>query len=148
MESLLQTEGNAHVIRRIESLRADAPRQWGKLTLAQMLVHCQRPFLVASGELKLKRSLLGRVFGGMAKKKFVASDAPFKRNLPTDPRFLAPEAHDVAKEQAALVTLVRRFGAEGLRTTDPHPFFGVLESAEWDRLLAKHLDHHLRQFGA
>jgi len=26
-------------------------------------------------------------------------------------------------------------------------FFGPLTADEWDRLLWKHLDHHLRQFG-
>ncbi len=30
---------------------------------------------------------------------------------------------------------------------DPHPFFGNLNSEEWDTLNWKHLDHHLRQFG-
>jgi Protein of unknown function (DUF1569) len=33
-------------------------------------------------------------------------------------------------------------------TQKPHPFFGALTVAEWDGLQWKHLDHHLRQFGA
>ena len=35
----------------------------------------------------------------------------------------------------------------GVVTQDPHPFFGRMTGEEWDRLLWKHLDHHLRQFG-
>ena len=29
-----------------------------------------------------------------------------------------------------------------------HPFFGAMTSEEWSVLMYKHLDHHLRQFGA
>jgi hypothetical protein len=48
------------------------------------------------------------------------------------------------------VDLVERFGAAGAagRLVPQHPFFGPLTSAEWDVLMWKHLDHHLRQFGA
>ncbi|WP_424351099.1 DUF1569 domain-containing protein [Lutimonas sp.] len=28
-----------------------------------------------------------------------------------------------------------------------HPFFGELNREEWARLVYKHLDHHLKQFG-
>ena len=45
--------------------------------------------------------------------------------------------------------LVRAFHARGPeKLAKEHPFFGPLTSAEWDRLQWKHLDHHLRQFGA
>lgn len=30
----------------------------------------------------------------------------------------------------------------------PHPFFGNLNKDEWSRLIYKHLDHHLKQFGS
>jgi Protein of unknown function (DUF1569) len=33
-------------------------------------------------------------------------------------------------------------------TTHPHSFFGRMTADEWAILMYKHLDHHLRQFGA
>ena len=54
------------------------------------------------------------------------------------------------KNRAALIELlqqVSKAGPEGL-TKDPHPFFGIMTTAQWDTLLWKHTDHHLRQFGA
>ena len=147
MSSLQHAPENAAVIQRIEALRADARQQWGKMTIAQTLAHCQRPLRVAAGELQLKRGLIGLLFGRMAKKKYVVSEAPFKPNSPTDPRFLAPDAHDFAEEQSTLIELVRRYGETGAVTQEPHPFFGPMSSAEWDQLMWKHLDHHLRQFG-
>ncbi|MCB0510451.1 MAG: DUF1569 domain-containing protein [Bacteroidetes bacterium] len=29
-----------------------------------------------------------------------------------------------------------------------HPFFGNLSKADWQRLIYKHIDHHLQQFSA
>ena len=39
-------------------------------------------------------------------------------------------------------------GGPRVCTTHPHPFFGRLTPAEWAIQQYKHLDHHLRQFGA
>ncbi|MBK9491412.1 MAG: DUF1569 domain-containing protein [Haliscomenobacter sp.] len=48
-----------------------------------------------------------------------------------------------------MITYVQRWISEGSAaiTTDEHPFFGKMSAEEWDIML-KHLDHHLRQFGA
>lgn len=32
-------------------------------------------------------------------------------------------------------------------TNDPHTFFGVMTTEEWDTLMWEHLDHHVRQCG-
>ena len=147
MISLRDTAENKNILQRLEQLRGDASPRWGKMNPAQMLVHCQRPLLVAAGKLPLKRGLLGRLFGRMAKKKFITSDAPFNQNSPTDPRFLDSDAQDFERERDELVGLVQAFAGVGATTRDPHPFFGPLTPEEWDRLMWKHLDHHLRQFG-
>lgn len=148
MTSLRLPDRLDETLRRIQSLRADSAREWGKLTLPQMLAHCQRPLEVAAGELELKRGLIGLLFGKLAKKKFITGDGPFGRNSPTDPRFLSSAADDLERERAHLVQLVKDYCERGPRTPGPHPFFGPLTREEWDRLMWKHLDHHLRQFGA
>ncbi len=53
-------------------------------------------------------------------------------------------------EQHRLSALIDRFAAAGPAgcTTHPHTFFGPLTPQEWAALMYKHLDHHLRQFGA
>lgn len=147
MMSLSEAPENAAAIQRIEALRADKRPQWGRMTCAQMLAHCQKPLQVAAGELKLKRRLIGRLLGGWAKKKFVVGEAPFSPNSPTDPAFRISDERDFEREKAGLIELVKRYGEHGVVTRDPHPFFGPMSCAEWDRLLWKHLDHHLRQFG-
>jgi len=57
---------------------------------------------------------------------------------------------DFATEQQRLLASVDRFSAGGPAqfTTYPHTFFGPMTPAEWAIMHYKHLDHHLRQFGA
>ena len=147
MKSLRDASENAAVLQRLESLSGDTPPLWGRMDGAQMLAHCQKPLLVAAGELTLKRGLIGVLFGRMAKKKFVDSPQAFKPNGPTDPRFLVSDPDDFDAEQERLLRLVRRYADEGPQL-DVHPFFGRMSPEDWDHLNWKHLDHHLRQFGA
>ena len=48
------------------------------------------------------------------------------------------------------IATVETFAAEGPAcwSRHPHPFFGPLKPQQWAILMYKHLDHHLRQFGA
>ena len=148
MGSLRQDPSKAAILERIEALRADSTARWGKMNCAQMLSHCRKPFELALGELEMKRALVGKLLGGWAKKKYVVGDAPFGQNAPTDPKFRVADERDFEREKQGLLELLGRFAEEGVLTRGPHPFFGPLSAEEWDRLLWKHLDHHLRQFGA
>jgi hypothetical protein len=147
--SLFEPEGLARMLARVDALRADSPRAWGKMTIGQMLAHCQQPLRVALGELPLKRSLVGILFGRMAKRQLLASK-PWSKGMPTAPEFRIRDERDFVRERTALRALVERFGRGGpaALTPRPHPFFGKLTAAEWQALQWRHLDHHLTQFGA
>lgn len=134
---------------RLKTLRADSRAQWGKMSAAQMVVHCQQPLRVAIGQLRLKHGLIGKLFGKMAKRKLL-SDQPWSRGMPTAPEFKVTTNPDFESERRALLDLVRRFGEGGPSslTPLPHPFFGPLTPDEWSELQWRHLDHHLKQFGA
>ena len=149
MKSLFNAADNRDILARISRLSPDTRPLWGKMNVTQMVAHCQVPMQVALGERKLKRGLIGLLFGGMAKRRMVG-EIPFRRNLPTDPNYIIPDdGRDFALEQERLMELVERFaksGPAGL-TKEAHPFFGKMTVEEWDILSWKHLDHHLRQFG-
>ena len=149
MKSLFNTSDNNQMIDRINRLTANSKAEWGKMSSGQMLVHSQRPLQVAFGELKLKRTLIGVLFGNIAKKKLARGEEPFSKNLPTDKNFIVTDQRNVEEEKKKLIALVQKFarvGPEGI-TKEPHPFFGIMTTQEWDTLMCKHLDHHLRQFG-
>lgn len=147
--SLFDREECERILERVARLRADSPRGWGTLDAARMLAHCQAPLRVALGDLNLRRGLVGILFGKLAKRQLLR-DEPFKRGLPTAPEFKVAEARDFDRERDTLVELVQRFqrGGASALIDGPHPFFGPLTVEEWDTLQWKHLDHHLRQFGA
>lgn len=146
-ESLFDPAGNQAVLARIQKLRGDAKPQWGKMDAARMVAHGAVGLKLAMGDMKLKRVLIGLLFGRMAKKQLLRPE-PFKRGLPTAREFRIQSTRGFETERAELVALVKRFAAgPSVLTKEAHPFFGELTTQEWDALQWKHLDHHLRQFG-
>ncbi len=149
MRSLFNIADNNEIIGRINGLTPDSRGGWGKMNVAQMLTHVQVPLKVAFGELRLKRSLAGILFGRIAKKK-LSSDRQWQKSMPTDKNFIVAGNRNFSREKEDLLLLVRRFaelGPAGI-SHQAHPFFGNLTADDWDKLMWNHLDHHLRQFGA
>ena len=148
MKTIFNDADYAAIMKRIESMQADSPRQWGKMTQDQVMHHCAHAAKLAIGEVRLKRSLLGRILGPIAKKGFL-EDKPFKRSLPTASELVVSNKYDFEKEKAELISLVKKLheGGEAGATKHPHGFFGDLTPQQWGESQWKHLDHHLRQFG-
>jgi len=137
------------IVGRINSLTPATQHAWGKMGVAQMLAHCATAMEVATGKRAARRLLIGRLLGPLFKSRYY-DDSQFTKNSPTHPTFVIREERDFAKEKDRLIGLVREFsaGGEAKCTTAPHSFFGPLSPAQWGIGTYKHLDHHLRQFGA
>ena len=151
MNSLFSDEGVRQLKYRITTLKPDSKGQWGKMDVAQMLAHCQAPLNVGIGGHELpKYNFFLRAIGRMVKNKLVKDDKPFKHSQPTDKSFVVGDKRDFEIEKTKLMEAVDKFSALGKsgKLKGAHPFFGKLSQAEWDKLQWKHLDHHLRQFGA
>lgn len=149
MKSLFSSAESNELINRIQKLNPETKSVWGKMTVAQMLVHAQKPFKVAAGEIILKRGLISFLIGGIARKT-LTGPKPFQKNLPTDKNFIVTDHPSFDTEKNNLIAHVKRFTIKGEAaiTDKPHPFFGKMSVKQWDALMYKHLDHHLRQFGA
>jgi hypothetical protein len=148
MQSLFDQQVSNDLIKRVNQLSATATPQWGKMNVGQMLAHCKVGFKVATGETRIKRAFLGLIFGRLGKKQLL-TDKPFGKNLPTAKEFIFTGEADFNEEKTTLVNYLTKVqqGGPSVFTTEPHPFFGKMSTAEWDALMYKHLDHHLRQFG-
>ena len=114
-----------------------------------MMAHCTSALESAINDKPLPRDFMGRIFGKMAK-SVLTNEKPFKKNLPTSKHYLVTEPVDFDKEKARLIDVVTRFSKGGPAQLDNkiHPFFGRMTAEEWSTSQLKHLDHHLRQFGA
>ena len=134
---------------RLDALRPENERRWGKMNVSQALAHCAAGMEMAMGERCPPRSLFGRLIGPMFKSIY-SNEKPFPPNSPTDKSLVVSNQPEFAGEQVRLRGLIERFSAAGAPgcTTHPHCFFGRLTPQEWAIGMYKHLDHHLRQFGA
>src|SRR6476469_5013772 len=150
MKNLFDAKTADEVKSRTMSLRRDSVRQWGKMNPAQALAHCAASLEMAVGDRKPPQMLLGRVIGGLVKPMALGNDDPMKRNSPTVPSLVVSDERELETERTRLCSLIDRFTTAGPQgcTTHPHSFFGRLNPQEWAILMYKHLDHHLRQFGA
>lgn len=149
MGSLFDSTTYGDIVRRLDSLQPSAERQWGKMTTAQMLEHTARALEMAAGKRQTKQMLLGKLIGWMFKGGFVGPK-PFAKNGPTGPDFIIADEPDFARTKARLRSLIVEFHDKGERGCDgnTHAFFGRMTGAEWGITQFKHVDHHLRQFGA
>jgi len=134
---------------RIESLRPGSPRAWGTMDAAQMMSHCALALEAATGDAVLHSNLMARLIGPLFKGRMVGPE-PFSKGSPTHPMLVTKGPCDFDRERARLVAVVRKFHDAGPESAAKyrHAFVQRLTGDEWGRLQFKHLDHHLRQFGA
>jgi hypothetical protein len=149
MNNLFEAADRQKILERLGRLQEGATRQWGKMDPAQMCAHCVAALEVGAGDVVKQHSFIGKVLGRFVKGSLLG-EKPFSKNSPTDPSFVVADPRDFARERARLVEIVRRFGEAGASAAEGrmHSFFGRLKGDEWGVLMHKHLDHHLRQFGA
>lgn len=149
MKNLFERESVDEVIARLDTLQPASQRQWGKMDVAQMLAHCAAAMDMASGKINPQRMLIGRLLGPLVKPIYT-NEKPFSQNNPTEKKLVISDQRDFQRERERLKVCVREFhkGGEAKCTRHPHPFFGHLSPGDWSRGMYKHLDHHLRQFGA
>ena len=131
---------------RLASIRPDSPRQWGSMTADQMLWHVNQ-FLAASlgeGTLSVQKTAIPP-----ALMKFFLLYMPWPKSAPTNKSAVAKEQHDLEAERARCRELIAKFVSRPIDADWPaDPSFGPVSGKFASRLHAKHLDHHLRQFGA
>src|SRR5215472_14723814 len=107
MKNLFEPGAVQEVMNRIEQLKPDSQRQWGKMDAAQMMAHCSAALEMASGKLVAKRTLIGRIIGRRLR-HLLTDDSPFPRNSPTA-KELKVASRDFQQEQERLRQCVRQF---------------------------------------
>jgi hypothetical protein len=133
------------LVSRLDRLDRNATPRWGRMSVDQMLWHVNEALLFALGRVQPEP---GRPPLPRALVKFVVLNLPWPKGAPTNRRFVASGPYDFDGERARCRELIVELGRRPLdemHTT--HPAFGRMSGRDQSRLQAKHLDHHLRQFG-
>ena len=149
MQTLFDPAGRERIFDRLARLPPDAPRQWGKMEAGQMLAHCSTALSMATGDQPRKQKLIGKIFAPFVRSSLLG-EKPFSRNSPTDPAFIVTGKKEFETERRRLTDLIELFAARGPEkaASQTHSFLGKLSGDEWGVMMYKHIDHHLRQFGA
>ena len=151
LKSLFDTSSNHEIILRIEKLTKDSNALWGKMSVNQMMEHVDLHLKMTNGEIRVTRSFAGKIFGLAVKKYFLHGDNLLTKSLPTHEKLIPEGNPDFELMKKNLINSVHKFailGGNNVGKESQHYFFGKLTNSEWDVLMWKHLDHHLKQFGA
>ena len=147
MATLFNPTDRARLVERIQSLEPTAERRWGTLHLPKALSHMGDQLAMALGDIEVPaiRSVLS-----LPPLRFlVVHVLPVPRGVKTAPALLQTDIGELDEARRRLLGLIERFVANGPDGTwSPHPLFGSLSGKDWGVLGAKHLNHHLKQFGA
>lgn len=146
MGSIYNTADNEAIIARINSLTPESQPLWGKMRVDQMCNHCNAAIQVAFGKQELKINFLMRILGKMLKNKAFNND--FGKNSPTAKEFRFDGSYDFEASRKLFADSFSQFtrGTSVIKVMD-HPFWGKMTYEDWDKLMWRHADHHLRQFG-
>ncbi len=141
---ILHDDGaRAEIIERMQSLRPDSRRRWGRMTVDQMLWHVNQGLLASLGQLQTEPARMP--FPALARP--LALRLPWPRGARTAPEWRALSEHDFERERKRYLLLVGDFTRRSLgESFGLHPLFGSMTGRDWSRMHYKHADHHLRQF--
>lgn len=148
MNTLFNSNDLSGILSRIEKLTPRSQGQWGKMSVAQMLAHCNISVQTAMGKHIVKPTpFITRLIGRMLKAGAL-SEKPFGKNSPTDKSYIFKGEMNFEENKATLIQSIKNFheGGHAGCTTHPHPFFDHFTPEQWGVFQWKHLDHHLRQF--
>jgi hypothetical protein len=147
MRSIFNPADVASLQARLHSITATTPGLWGRMNAPQMICHVRDQMRCAIGELPAKRRK--NILSNKLLRHVVVFMMPWpKGKLPTSPEMQTSQPTDWDEDLSITSDTLRRAAA-----ADPdaewaeHPVFGRLSGREWGRLIYKHTDHHLRQFG-
>ena len=148
MGSILNDSDRAAICSRVRSLSASSTARWGRMGVTGMLEHLRLSARMAVGELTVA-SANKRAFQLFPLKHLILYVLPFPKGAPTAPELQPGSPASFEEERAAMVALLERIGAGPREGPGPaHPLFGPLSWREWGAATYKHVDHHLKQFGA
>lgn len=137
------------IIERINSLTPTTQGKWGKMSVDQMLAHCNVTYELIYDDIHPKTNFLMRFILKTFVKKVVTNEVPYKQNSSTAPQFIVKGDKDFEAERKRLISYItktQQLGESHFDGKESHSF-GALNKTEWNNMFYKHLNHHLTQFG-
>ncbi|MGH9255564.1 MAG: DUF1569 domain-containing protein [Vicinamibacterales bacterium] len=145
MKKMHDPSYRAQLVQRVQALRPDTQRKWGTMSVDQMLWHVSDALALSIGDMTIPVEKPPMPRGLL---KFIVLNLPWSKGAPTHPAFVAKRNYDFTAERARCLQLIDTLASRELHAEWPiHPVFGRMTGEQVSRLHAKHLNHHLAQFG-
>ena len=144
----LKSEGAiAELVARARRVGPDVRPRWGSLDAPRMMCHVADAVRLSLGDIPThpRPRTLMQTF---PLRDLVLYWLPWPHGV-RGPReaFTTPPCALDMDVQALEAVLVRFLDHRPTAEWPPHPLFGPMTAGDWNRLLYRHTDHHLRQFG-
>lgn len=149
MKNIFEVNDIDEMIQRIEKLTPSTQAVWGKMNVAQMLGHCNVTYELVFEDKHARPKGIKKWLLKTFVKKIVVGDKPYKKHGQTAPEFIISDTREFEVEKKRLIDYINKtqeLGVSHFDGKESHSF-GVMTKEEWNRMFAKHLDHHLSQFG-
>ena len=153
MQNIFDRAACDALIGRINRLTTASKPVWGKMNAAQMLAHVSKPYEMVCdpnyGATHKRPNAFARFLLKRFLKPIVVGPKPYAKNSRTAPSFVVADERELEAERKRLIGYIDQVQAWGTKHFDgkDNHSFGVMTAQEWNNLFAKHLEHHLRQFG-
>jgi hypothetical protein len=150
LPNIFTKEVSEQIIARLHQLTPKTQPQWGKMSVSQMLAHCNVTYEMTYEDKHPKPNFLMKIILKAFVKKTVTNEVPYKHNSQTAPAFIIKDEKNFEAERKRLIAYIQQtqqLGEAHFDGKESHSF-GVLNKTEWNNMFYKHLNHHLTQFGA
>ena len=150
MKSVRNPSDREALLGRVESLVGTEAAAWGRMNVNQMVSH-----LVQAGTLPFEATLddHSNFLSRNIMKPLVLYLLPIPKEVKTTPDLDQQEngrkPGEFEEDKRLVADSIERCAAiPPEQVCSYHPFFGPMTPKQWGILAHKHIDHHLRQFGA
>lgn len=149
MKNVFSLNDTKEIINRIDQLTPDTKGLWGKMSVAQMLAHCNVSYEMAFEKIHPAPNAFMKFILKLLVKNTVVNEKPYKKSSQTAPAFIMKDEKDFSVEKERLINYIKRVQELGENYFEGKESlsFGALTKTEWNNMFYKHLDHHLQQFG-
>lgn len=148
MSTLFDTQAREAIKARLDRLSPQAQRQWGTMNVGQMICHLCDHLGVALG--RVPSSPAPAMTANPIMRWFAIRLMPWpKGKLDSPKEQFTTEPGEFEQDRDRLKALIDEFATKGAEGDfGSHSIFGHLGGKRWGQLAHRHIDFHLRQFGA
>lgn len=150
MQNIFDAQDAQSYIDRINKLSPETQRKWGKMSVDQVLAHLNVAYSITFEPEKHKPpGFVAKFFLTKFVKPKITDDKSYKQSLPTSPAFIIPDHRNFEEEKMKLIGYIQKTQQLGATAFDGkvNLNFGKMSAQDWNNMFAKHLNHHLEQFG-